>query len=362
MYNLHDVPIIIPSYEPDERLLPLLADLTSLGFHNILLVDDGSGEAYGHYFASAEADYGCQVLRHACNLGKGRALKNAFNHLLLTQRDIIGCITADSDGQHSPACISACIEALLAHPDSLILGVRNFNDASVPLKSSLGNKVTRFMFRTLCGVTVSDTQTGLRGIPASFMRELLSSEGERFEFESNMLIDARKDVPILEVPIQTIYDSKTNHTSHFNPLLDSFRIYKVFGKFLFSSLSSTAIDLSLFQLFIILFKSGFTQYITLATLGARLISATVNFTLNRAIVFESNTSALQSGLRYALLCILQAAASSFFVTQLHLLFASSELVIKFFVDITLFFISFQIQRAYIFTSDKRNAKKIPSDG
>lgn len=356
MPDLYRIPIVVPSYEPDDRLLVLLEDLTKLGFCNIVLIDDGSSASYQHYFTTAQEKYGCHVLHHACNLGKGRALKNAFNYLLTTQPEQPGCVTADSDGQHSPACILHCIEALLENPDALILGVRDFNKSNVPTKSMLGNKLTRLIFRSLCGVSVSDTQTGLRAIPAAFMQTLLATEGERFEFESNMLIDTRKGVPIVEVPIETIYDSKVDHASHFNPILDSLRIYKIFGKFLFSSLSSTAIDLSLFQLFVVLLKSGFDNYITIATLGARLISATVNFTLNRTIVFESNASVLKAGLRYATLCILQASASSFFVTQLHLLLPASELVLKFFVDITLFFISFQIQRAYIFTADKHKTK------
>lgn len=34
------LPLVIPSYEPDEKLLRLLADLGTAGFRNIIIVDD----------------------------------------------------------------------------------------------------------------------------------------------------------------------------------------------------------------------------------------------------------------------------------------------------------------------------------
>ena len=76
--NVKQIPLIIPSLEPDEKLPRLLAQLRQAGIENIVLVDDGSGPAYHHFFDEAEQQ-GCTVLRHAVNLGKGRALKDAFN-------------------------------------------------------------------------------------------------------------------------------------------------------------------------------------------------------------------------------------------------------------------------------------------
>ena len=168
MYDFKAVPVIIPSLEPDERLPRLLAEMREAGIENIVLVDDGSGPDYAPVFERAQREFGCTVLRHAVNLGKGRALKTAFNHCLNTWPNAPGAITADSDGQHSAADILRFMEELAAHPDSLLLGCRNFDDAGVPFNSRWGNKITCFMFKALCGVSVSDTQTGLRGVPSSF--------------------------------------------------------------------------------------------------------------------------------------------------------------------------------------------------
>ena len=96
--NVKQIPLIIPSLEPDEKLPRLLDELQAAGIENIVLVDDGSGPDYRHFFDDAEAR-GCTVLRHAVNLGKGRALKDAFNHCLLVWPDAPGCVTADSVGE-----------------------------------------------------------------------------------------------------------------------------------------------------------------------------------------------------------------------------------------------------------------------
>lgn len=347
--NVKQIPLIIPSLEPDEKLPRLLDQLRQAGIENIVLVDDGSGPAYHHFFDEAEQQ-GCTVLRHAVNLGKGRALKDAFNYCLLTWPDAPGCVTADSDGQHTPACILKCMQALLDHPDSLILGCRDFDQADVPARSSFGNKCTRMMFRLLVGLKITDTQTGLRAIPARFMKTLLATAGERFEFESNMLIDTKEaEVPIVEVPIKTVYIEE-NRTSHFNPIRDSIRIYAIFGKFLFSSLSSSVVDLLFFTLFCGLLRGRVSfDYIIGATIMARVISACYNYLLNYQVVFKSKADHRGAALRYFCLAVVQMSVSALLVSHLyHLLPGGSELLVKIPVDVLLFFISFQIQRVFVY--------------
>ncbi len=353
--DTHAIPLIIPSLDPDDRLPVLLRQLKEKGIRNIVLINDGSSAAYDRYFEQAEQEFGCTVLRHAVNLGKGRALKTAFNYCLQRWPDAPGCVTADSDGQHSPECILTCMQTLNDTPDSLILGVRDFSDDQVPFNSRWGNRITCLVFRLLCGVRISDTQTGLRGIPAAFMRRLMNVPGERFEFETNMLIETRDAFPVKEVPIRTIYDSRTNHVTHFNPLRDSLRIYAVFGKFLMSSLGSTVVDLAIFQLLVWLLSGfGGSWYITAATAVARICSAVFNFRCNQKLVFRSSCGTAGAAARYAALCIVQTAASAALVTLLFGLWGGSELLIKIVVDSLLFLISFQIQRIFVFASRKKH--------
>lgn len=346
-----EVPIIIPSYEPDEKLPDLLKKLRETGFRNIVLVDDGSGEKYAGIFTEAETTYGCVVLHHAVNQGKGRALKTAFNFCLREFADLPGVITADSDGQHSPECILSCVDAMLKNPLALILGCRCFEGADVPARSEFGNKCTRVVMKYLTGISVSDTQTGLRGIPTAFMEQLLMVRGERFEFETNMLLETKsRKIPIVEVPIRTIYIEE-NKTSHFNPIKDSIKIYMIFGKFLFSSLSSSLVDLTLFTIFCFFMRDmewRRISYITAATVFARILSALYNYSLNLKVVFQSESKIGTTLPRYILLAIVQMSLSALLVGKLYPLFGGMEVLIKIPVDVILFFLSFVIQREFVY--------------
>lgn len=346
-----EIPVVIPSYEPDEKLISLLGRLREAGIAHIVVVDDGSGALYESFFQRAEEDFGCQVLRHEANQGKGRALKSAFGYCLEKFPGLPGVVTADSDGQHTPECILNCAKALAEHPESLILGCRCFEGEDVPARSEFGNKCTRVVMRYLTGIAVSDTQTGLRGIPASFMRQLLMVKGERFEFETNMLLETKtRKIPIVEVPIRTVYIEE-NRTSHFNPVRDSVRIYMIFGKFLFSSLSSSVVDLVLFSVFCHFFRQAEWQmvsYITAATVAARVLSALYNYTLNYKVVFQSEGSLKATLSRYVLLAVVQMGLSALLVNLLYPLFGGAEVLVKMPVDVLLFFLSFVVQREFVY--------------
>lgn len=349
------IPIVIPSYEPDERFPAILEDLRQAGMGPVVVVDDGSGDDYQSFFVNAEElvrESGGVVLHHEVNKGKGRALKTAFSYILENMPDATGCITADSDGQHTVECITKCMEALKAHPSNLVLGVRDFTGEDVPFKSRFGNNLTIKICSFLCGVKVTDTQTGLRGIPREFMRDLLDLEGERFEFETRMLIVTKDKYPIFEVPIKTIYDSKENHQTHFNPVKDSIRIYKIFGeiivKYLFSSLSSFVIDIGLFQMFCIFF-AGLPSYIILSTAAARILSAGYNYMINYKLVFKSEKNHASSLTKYATLALIQMGLSALLVNMfITLLPGSPEFLYKIPVDVCLFILSFYVQRRFVY--------------
>lgn len=354
---MNQIGIVIPAFEPDERLLHLLNDLTSNHLGPIYIVDDGSAESFQPIFQKASEflkKTGGTVLHHPVNRGKGRALKTAFEYILNTNKNITAVVTADSDGQHTPECIKKVIHAVLSHDNYLVLGVRTFDTDGIPWKSRLGNRLTEKLFRYLSGVHISDTQTGLRGIPRKYMQELLDLKGERFEFEMRMLLDAADRYPIMEVPIATVYDSAEHHQTHFNPIMDSLKIYRILGekfmKYVFSSLSSCVLDLVLFWLICISCRNFFPLlYITVATITARFFSSIYNYFINYKIVFRSREKIRRSVIKYYILAILQMTCSAVFVTLFkNLLPVCPEVVIKIFIDTVLFFISYHIQQNLIF--------------
>lgn len=349
------IPIIIPAYEPDDRLLVLLRSFKKEDCL-VVLVDDGSGEQYKAIFQQAKDILQEKVilLTHEVNRGKGRALKTAFSYVLEHFKDAIGVVTADSDGQHNLSSIKKVAEAIEKDPKALVLGVRCFDQEGIPWKSVFGNKLTAKVLTYISGIKISDTQTGLRGIPRDFMEKLLTVPGERFEFETEMLVESAGVCKICEVPIETIYDSVDNHQTHFNPIADSIKIYRVLGKrflkYVFSSLSASLLDLLAFFVIcsLISTESG-VLYVSIATILARIISATYNYIFNYRIVFRSNASVTESSVKYAALAIIQMALSALLVTIGVTIFRGfPEIVIKAVVDTVLFFISYKIQQTLVF--------------
>ncbi len=91
----------------------------------------------------------------------------------INDKETAGVLTADSDGQHTPECISKVIDALKKNTESLVLGVRCFGLDEVPWKSRFGNKMTEKTFKYITGVHITDTQTGLREIQWIIIRHIL---------------------------------------------------------------------------------------------------------------------------------------------------------------------------------------------
>lgn len=346
--------IVIPVYQPTHTLEQLVKQL-SVHFSEIIIVNDGSSSKFENIFSKIKMLYGNQItlLRHYVNLGKGRALKTAFNYCLASNRAWGGVITVDADGQHCLKDILNIEKAMKGYPDSLILGCRQFNNDQIPPRSKFGNKVSHYAMRWLCGINISDTQTGLRGIPYYFLSFACRIEGEGYEYETNMLFTAKdQKIQIMEIPIKTIYESK-NPSSHFNPLRDSLKIYNVFFKYSLASLLSTFID---FIVFAVLVKHGLG--IILSTYIARSCSAVINFKINRNIVFKYKGNLVVQLTKYITLLIISGTISGLCVRFLAIRMEINKIFLKAIVEIILYFVNYYVQETYIFTSDQERYPKM----
>lgn len=344
-----NVTAVIPAYNPDKKFLVVIEGLVQAGFKHIIVVNDGTEEKYIHLFDKIKKNKHCILLEHPQNYGKGRALKTAFKYYLKNYSDDIGVVTLDADNQHKVKDVINCVNELRSHPYSLILGARNFNLENIPKRSRYGNKLTSLAFKLFCGLNISDTQTGLRAIPRYFVEELINTPGERFEFETNMLLDTKDyKVPIHEVSIETVYING-NTSSNFNPLLDSFSIYKVIAKFMCSSLSSILCDYALFILLTALFGFLSPAYsLLIATFAARFFSSFLNFNINRKLVFKSKTKTNIVFAKYYTLVICLVTFSYLGILFLSTRLMVPELLAKVIMDFLSFLISFRIQSNWVF--------------
>lgn len=344
-----DVVIVIPAYQPNEKIMSEFMAEVKENFEHIVIVNDGSGDEYENFFSRLKAE-GYDVLTHSVNLGKGRALKTAINHVLNAYPDAIGMVTADCDGQHIVKDIKNVVAKLKENPETLVIGSRNFDDDQVPLRSSFGNKMTRGIFAAFVGIKITDTQSGLRAFGRNIMKTFLRVAGERYEYETNMLIECKeKDIKIEEVVISTIY-IENNALSHFNPIKDSIIIYKLFFKFILAALSSFIIDIGLFSVLVCTLpdsmECGIVTKIVAATVIARIVSSLYNYFVNSKMVFKkANKSSI---VKYYILVIVQMLISAFAVSATFDYLGGSATFIKLIVDTVIFIVNFYLQREWVF--------------
>ncbi|MFC2573693.1 MAG: glycosyltransferase, partial [Actinomyces oris] len=293
--------VLIPAYKPDERLAVLVARLRGARRDcAVLVVDDGSGPQYAPFFAAARTQ-GAEVVSSPVNQGKGQALRTGLAHAAATwpEADVV---CADADGQHTPSDIEA-VAARVRETGHMTLGVRRFT-GPVPLRSRIGNDVTALLFRGATGWRLGDTQTGLRGYPAGQLAWLQEVPGDRYEYELSALLRAHElGMAVEQVEITTVYEPG-NTSSHFRPLQDSARIYAPLLRFMGASLASFGIDwLGVMVIF------AMTGSLLAAVVGARLVSGTANFFMNRRVFRARRGTVVRTAVRYTVLAVSLLAAS-----------------------------------------------------
>ena len=325
--------ILIPAYKPDQSLVRFVRALREQDPDTeILIIDDGSGSTYAPIFTELRID-GVTVQAHPVNKGKGAALRTGIDWVKANRPDEV-IVTADADGQHLPRDIFRVgvrtETAAVAGQRSIILGVRTKPDPNAGEEA--------------------DTQTGLRGFTPQILDWLLQIPGDKYEYEFSMLLRAtRADVELVQVPIVKVYEPG-NPTSHFRPLQDSALIYAPLLAFLVSSfLTGFLVDAIAF---FVLVDIGVP--LLAAVIGARIISALTNFTVNRMLMHDGGAcpSASSSLVRYTVLAVGILAVNAALMEALTGL-GASLLVTKILTELILIPISFAVQRRWVFLPTQR---------
>ena len=364
MRDLSNISVVLPSLDPDEKLIAVVDGLLEYGFSDIILVNDGSKQENLHYFTDLAAQHPeIHLLHHEVNKGKGAALKNAFRYFLENRPEGYGVVTVDGDNQHHPEDTRACCEQMLSS-GNIVLGCRDFTLDHVPARSRFGNQTTSAIFKIFVGMTLSDTQTGLRAIPRKQLKTLVEVSGDRFEYETNMLLAMKTNgLAFDEVKIRTVYIEE-NASSHFHPIRDSWRIYKLilahFFRYTLSSILSAVIDTAGYALLTALLR-GFLQGFALTAVSgvvARVVSSLFNFFMNKNLVFKTKVSTGKAMAKYYALALPQMAAQVLLTQGVYALLNIADnatglrTLIYAIVMSVLYVVSFMIQQRWVFAPQK----------
>ena len=346
--------IVVPTYQPSKHTFFLAKKLVNL-FRYIIFVDDGSRKELKNLFNQISEIGDIDVLQHLVNEGKGKSIKDAILFGLekysneISNRKIIGFLTCDSDGQHSIDDICKCADELKFGGVDLVLGTRVFTGNNIPIRSKFGNELTSKLLYMTHSLLLKDTQTGLRCFNIDFAKNIKNLYGNRYEYEINMLIYAKKNnYTIKEVDIDTIYIDN-NSESHFNPIVDSIKIYTVvfseFIKYLLVAIISFACDILIFLILSkILYNKNY--FIYFSSFGARFVSSVINYLLNSSLVFENKKNSRI--VKYYLLVFFNMILSAYLVNNIYILLKGNLLIIKFFIDILIFVLNYFINKMIVF--------------
>ena len=364
MQDLSKISVVLPSLDPDEKLRAVVDGLLEYGFSDIILVNDGSKKENLHYFEEMASEHPeVHLLHHEVNRGKGAALKTAFTWFLANRPEGLGVVTVDGDNQHHPEDTRRCCEHMMA-TGKVVLGCRDFTLDHVPARSRFGNHTTSAIFKIFVGMTISDTQTGLRAIPRKQLEFINTVSGDRFEYETNMLLAMKENgIDFDEVKIRTVYIEE-NKSSHFRVIHDSWRIYKLILKHFFrytaSSLISSLVDTVGYAGLSAILKNIVSDFALTAVAGvsARVISSLLNFFMNKKLVFNTNISTGKAMARYFALAIPQMAAQVLLTQGIYSLLsipveATFLRTLVYVVVMTILFVlSYIIQQRWVFAPQK----------
>lgn len=338
---------LIPAYEPDTLLIDLLHSLRVSDFKAIV-VDDGSGKEYAEIFERA-SEFAI-VLIHPGNCGKGRAIKTALTYIREHFEEPYTVVTMDADGQHRIRDAIRVCEGADLRPDTLILGSRGFQEG-VPLRSKMGNTITRGVFAFSTGLHVHDTQTGLRAFSSKLTPVMLDISGERYEYEMNVLLEfAHEKRPVRELEICTVYFDN-NSGSHFDTVKDSYRIYKEILKFSASSFISFLTDYSLYSMMTAVTGGWGAAGLVVSNVTARTVSSGINYTLNRKFVFQSKNGVWKSALKYFALVIAILVGDTFVLNTIVARTSLNPYAAKLITELLFFTISWLMQHLFIFKKE-----------
>ena len=345
--------VLIPAYQPDARLPRLILELHRADpSTKIVVVDDGSGQKFSDIF-EASATAGAHVISYEHNRGKGYALREGFTWIRDVAGDSPECVvTADADGQHTLNDIFR-VGRRCTDTGKSVLGVREFI-GHVPARSRIGNTATSALFWLATGWKLKDTQTGLRAFPVALLPALLEVQGDRYEYELRVLLHLAKfRHPVTQIPIETIYEAG-NPTSHFHPLQDSARIWAPLLKFAASSGVATIIDYVL-----VLVLNALTGALFFPVIAARLVSASVNFAMNRRVFEATGVPLRRSALRYAALAV-AVIAGSYTILAVLTGIGMPLWIAKIIADTTMYLVSYSAQSRYVFAPAQEQSAKVTS--
>jgi glycosyltransferase involved in cell wall biosynthesis len=225
------VAVVIPALQAAATVGAVVARVrAALPGASVIVVDDGSSDGTGEAGRGA----GATVLVHPRNWGKGTALATGVSHALEEGADL--CATLDADAQHPPEELPRLLAPLRDGSADLVLGART-RSAPMPPSRRCSNWLSSRLASRIAGRPVADSQTGFRAFTRDVAAVVRPAE-TRYDYETAFLLSAlARGFRVTSVAVPTVYDGAP---SHFRPVVDTWRLARVFARYARSILFGAA--------------------------------------------------------------------------------------------------------------------------
>ncbi|MFX0061629.1 MAG: glycosyltransferase family 2 protein [Candidatus Hermodarchaeota archaeon] len=199
------VTIVIPAYN-EAKNIGLVIDGVKKYSNRIIVVDDGSRDQT----AEVAKAHGADVIQHARNSGKGKALRRGLKAALEFEKTRY-IITLDSDNQHCPDDIPSLLAVLLREKADIVVGRRIIFDSKsqfMPPHRLWSNFVTSSFLRFFIGFKIRDVQSGYRCYRRKIVAKTVDSlKKSHFDMETEILLQAwlHYRAFITDAPVKMLY-------------------------------------------------------------------------------------------------------------------------------------------------------------
>ncbi len=230
------IAIVIPAYNEASAIGGVVKNLeatleTTNHQYTIVVVDDGSKDATAQIAKNA----GAFVIQHILNTGSGGATATGLSYAQQNGFDM--AVIMDADGQHNPKDALRGVEEIAKRHCDLLIGSRLIDSKGMSKTKIVGNKGLSLITYVLFGISVTDSQSGLRIFSKRALDEL-KWKSNGYEFCSEMLWRAKQlGLKVNEYPVEAIYTDYSmskgqNNWNSFNivKVLLQRRIMEVFGE------------------------------------------------------------------------------------------------------------------------------------
>ncbi len=206
--NKKSIGIVIPAFNKETEVFDSISRLIKVVSKQdwnarVVVVNDGSTDGTRAVLLELSQHGEFEIIDLEVNTGKGNALRVGFNSLL-GWADVFAYIDADMDLH--PEGLIYLVDEVVKEKSDIAIGSKRHPASRViyPLKRKVMSEVFRIISRTLLGIKVSDSQTGLKVFSSTVIETCLNKvEADGFAFDLELLaIAARYGYSIKEGPVQ----------------------------------------------------------------------------------------------------------------------------------------------------------------